>query len=502
MGQDTTSDSTIFKTLAILPVREVSTEKLRAGLISSSDEAVFTYSADMTEEAKSSIEAMIAQVPSVLQESLLKGGNAGPTDERAAFSSERVGDVIHVWIPSTGIATGNLVAFTILALCCKLPAVVLHRTTKGWAEPQLTSELEKKVNGIIVALQGAPTSFTSSSNPTDLMRLALWTSACSTAISKPGGQQNVVGGVIPEAISGADSAAKYLTKSFAALRAVTIDDEIASIKTLELLLQQWRREVEEDALNLITLQKIPWSAVLFKGAPTQKKKVKRVEVIQLVSPPKPSKSPWLSGKERQFVSSYYQKIWEYPDVLRTTWNGLSSDQQHSNYSNFVKELKTHYELMKQISSSVNAKLGHRKKFIETICREMQVVPKGKKDKANAFAWTVAFYKNNLTRWGNYQDLIKKFAPHHFMTGDEWSEDWRCIVSCELKRGITEKPDELRDIPRSRMVMWNIWRDIYAPTIDTKKLTKDYEDVDLEDENRFAVLSEYESTEEGEEEGDE
>jgi hypothetical protein len=282
-----------------------------------------------------------------------------------------------------------------------------------------------------------------------------------------------VGSVVPDTVSGADSANKYLAKTFAALRAVSNEDDLPSIKTLEQLLQLWRKDQEEDALILLTSHKIPWGSVLVRGAPTERKTVKKQLITQIVSPPKPSKSPWVSGAERTYLSGYFKEVWEHPEELRKQWVELTPQQQHANFTVFVKHIREHYELMKKISSGVNAKLGHRKKWIEEVCREAGVQPKSKKDKGNMFLWTTAFFKRDLTKLGHHQSLVRTFAPNHYLEGNEWIEDFGVILRAE---GKIENPASIPEgIPEERKGLWSEWVVRFQPNLSYKEPVVDEDD---------------------------
>jgi hypothetical protein len=460
-----------------------------SALTQSSSEALYTFSADITDEKKAEIEKLVSQVPKVLEESALMA-KRGPSDEKSAFDSERVGDLIHVWVPAN-IQTGDVIGYLILGLCCKLPNVVLHHTTVSWKEPNLTPELERRINGIIVALQGPPKSFNSSSSPVDITCLSLWISAIGVALSKPGGQHDAVGSVVPVSVYGGDSANKYLAKGFAALRAVTDESELKAIKTLEQLLQLWRKEQEADALNLLTRHKIPWGAVLTKGAPTEKKKVKKQEIISIVSPPKPSKSPWLSGAERTELQRIFKEIWEFPDYMRKAWNVMSPQAQHANYHTYVAKVRSHYELMKAVSSSAHAKLGHRKKWIEDRCRSAGVEPKAKKEKGNMFIWTQNFFKLSLRIYGTHQSMVRIFAPNHYL-GGVWEEDFGYIL--EADRILTDRSQLPSEISEDRRVLWGEWVDRFNP-YPKKGRDEIVQEVNFESKNFYGVLGDESEDEE-------
>jgi len=238
---------------------------------------------------------------------------------------------------------------------------------------------------------------------------------------------------------------------------------------------------------------------LLKALRPRGKKVKKgLEIIQIISPPKPSKSPWVSQSERMYLQEHFKEDWEFPEMLRKQWVELEAPQQHANFNTFVNAIKAHYQKMAAISGSVNAKLGHRKKWIEDACREAGVAPKTKKEKGNMFLWTQAFFKLNLKKLGYNQETIRVFAPPHYLNGDEWKQDWDEI--CKLQIRITNSTDLPKEIPEARLKLWSSWANRFAPKITDEAETVEGEPLDYSSANPFAHLER--TSQEGSENGDE
>jgi len=316
------------------------------------------------------------------------------------------------------MARGDALAELILLIAAKIPTAVLRECTVGWVEPTWTSETSRQLMGFVSAIQGAPKSFASSSSPVDLTRLAVWVTACNSALSVPGGVEGAVGSVLPAEVGGAKSANKYLTKAFGSLRAVSSEpSHQAAVATLERLLKLWVKEQRVEAISLLKKNKISWGSVLLSAAPTETKKVKGNLVTQIKAPSKPSRSPFLSGKEKQVLASLLASEWNVPEALRDIWVGLSANEQHTEYSDYVRRLKEHYERINRISTSIHSKLGHRKKWIHAACTERAVAPTSKKDKANEFIWTQKFFQLDLTKTNVSVALV--FAPSHYLLDEKY-----------------------------------------------------------------------------------
>jgi hypothetical protein len=399
------------------------------------------------------------------------------------FASVREGDKINVVVPLT-IARGDMLAELILLLCSKIPTAVLLEGAQGWVEPQWSAESSRHLMGLVSAVQGPPESLSSSSSPVDLARLAVWITACNSALSVPGGVDTAVGSVVPTSVGGAKSASKYLSKVLSALRAISSDEmHTQAIKTLDMLLKLWIKSQHESALQLVRKNKISWGTVLIAGSPTEKKKVKGQEITQVKAPSKPSRSPYLSGKERQALSSLLAPVWNTPDQLRIEWNSFSAQEQHDRYNDFILALKKHYENINKISTSMHAKLGHRKKWIHAACEDKDAVPNKKKDKSNEFIWTANFFKLDLTEVNTSVALV--FSPHHYLVDPKYDCD-NIITRLFNRRKVIDASDTTEALCGVTVELWREWAMRFEPDLNIDHGSVP-QATTLEDTNPFADL---------------
>jgi hypothetical protein len=295
-----------------------------------------------------------------------------------------------------------------------------------------------------------------------------------------------VGSVLPTEVGGAKSASKYLSKVFGALRSVSSDNaHLQAVNTLDRLIKLWYKSVRAEALALVRRNKISWGTVLLAGSPTEKKKVKGNVVTQVRAPSKPSRSPFLNGKEKQCISSLLAAAWNRPDELRNAWNDLTPEDQHEQYESYIVALKHHYEEINKISTSMHAKLGHRKKWIHAACEEQGVVPSKKKDKSNEFIWTANFFKLDLTEVNLSVALV--FSPSHYLPQDKYDTD--TILSRLYGRNRVLQAGEITDALCG--VTTDIWREWVARFEPDMTATQGSvpEATTLADTNPFAGLPE-------------
>jgi len=320
------------------------------------------------------------------------------------------------------------------------------------------------------------------------MRVSIWITACNSALSIPGGVKDAQGVSLPTSIGGAQSASKYMSKAFASLRAGTSDETtLGAISTLEKLLKLWIKQVREESLDLIKKQKISWGLVLRQGSQTETKKIKGKDVTQIVNAVKPSRSPWLSNKERQALSKLYSEAWSAPEVMRKAWVELPSQDQHANYHQVIAALKKHNEKLNQVSSNIHAKLGHRKKWIYAAVKEKDAEPKSKKDKSNPFAWSAEFFKLNTQdiRW----NVASIFSPSHYLPTEDAKENDIYSQFYDVDANVTgaelARPEGMDS---NVYELWKEWADRFAPNFDQIRFRKTRaEQVSFSDENPFAVL---------------
>jgi hypothetical protein len=441
---------------------------------------LYSYSPDVSPEFQARTDSFTLEANKSLISALSK--SALGDSEQLPFASNRSGDTISVVVPLT-MARGDALAELIMLLASKVPTCILLEGSQGWEEPTWTAETSRQLMGFVSALQGAPTSFSSSSSPTDLTRSAVWITAANSALSRPGGAENAHGSVLPTEVGGAKSASKYLTKVFSSLRNVSSEPKIQmAIQTLERLLKLWIKDQHRDALDLVRRNRISWGTLLNAGSPTESKKVKGKIVKQIKSPPKPSRSPFLSGKERQELSALYAPVWNTPEQMRENWNAMSSNDQHTNYNDYLRMLKQHYEDIAKISSSVHSKLGHRKKWIHRACEEQDAVPKNKKDKANEFKWADAFFKLNLKQINLPVALV--FAPSHYLPDKYNVQD--TLTELWSKGKVLLTTDAHENLCGVTVGLWKEWIQRFEP--DLSETRSDVpEALSLQDDNPFADL---------------
>jgi len=194
---------------------------------------MYSLSPDVSPDFERRVQTFVNEANTSL---LAKLARTALGDEQSTpFASSREGDTITISVPLT-MARGDALAELILLIAAQIPTAVLHECTTGWVEPQWTSETSRQLMGFVSAVQGVPDSFASSSSPVDLTRVAVWITACNSALSQPGGVEGAVGSVLPTEVGGAKSANKYLTKAFGALRAVSSEPmHQAAVATLERL---------------------------------------------------------------------------------------------------------------------------------------------------------------------------------------------------------------------------------------------------------------------------
>jgi len=318
----------------------------------------------------------------------------------------------------------------------------------------------------------------------DLTRTALWIEACAQAVSSPGSSDKVRSTVIPQNVSGDKSAKRYLNTVFATLRGSAPDEKSQdAINTLILLTKLWAKNQREEALSLVRSQKIAWSEVLYKGAPYTSKKVKGRTVKVLTSPLKPSRSPWVAQGEGQNLSKLFSDIWSAPDLIRNEWNSLSPESQHTLFKDYVSRVRDAYNLMSSVSASVNSRLGHRKKWVYKAVEEAGL-RLNKKDTKDPFKWSLAFYKQDLTRLG--EPVKQVFNPAHFLETREDAD----IIFTEIKGfGSSERIDWeglRRDRNPTVVNLFKAWVDRFQPNLET--IIRVPEVDSLENMNAFEPLT--------------
>jgi len=371
------------------------------------------------------------------------------------------------------VKDGDLLGGLITVLAAQIPTCIIHESSAGWSEPEWSPESRRHLAGLISGIRRVPDSFGHTTSPTDLARVSLWIVCASAALSIPGGVPDAHGSVLPSSVGGAKSASKYLTKVMQGLRSnVTDESMLSAIDTLGALLKLWQKTKRDDALSVVRKCKIPWSELLFKGAPTKVIKGKKGKPDQTVlqSPAKPSKSPWLSSAERAALGEYYKDEWSALEGFRDKWVALDASEQHTQFNSRVDLIRKHYEKLHSISSSVHSKLGKRKHWIEVVCKQDNYNPKVKKDESQSFLLSAHFFKKDLSK-ANF--AIKKiFAPSTYLShvDEDESENWTSLFTFDGDVARYTSADFNMEDHGDTYLLWRIWADLFKPVF--RKETSD------------------------------
>jgi hypothetical protein len=411
----------------------------------------------------------------------------GENSNRPWFAA-REGESVFLTVPLT-INRGDQLAELLAVLASEIPTVTLCRGTVGWVEPTWSATASRMLVGVASALQGAPGSFSSTSSPVDLTRSAIWIEACSIAASAPGVSQQVRSTVIPSSITGDKSAKKYLSNVQATLRSSAPGEEHQdAITSLALLIKMWSKNQSKAALALIANQKISWSEVLHKGAPTTNKRVRGKTVRSILTPLKPSRSPWVAQGEGQYLSKLYAGLWSAPESIRQEWIALKASEQHSQFSVYVNRVRLAYAEMNAVSQGVNARLGHRKKWIMKTCDEAGLKI-NKREAKDPFKWSLAFYKQDLSLLN--ESVKKVFNPAHYLES-KYDAD---IILTEVLGEAKKSEINWTGIRMGReplvISLFSSWIDRFKPALNTLSSVPDA--ATLGDQNIFSILQVEEST---------
>lgn len=413
-------------------------------------------------------------------------------DKSVAFNAVREGDVVHLMYPQN-VKKGDLLAALITALASSLPNCIIHECSAGWSEPEWSAETRKHLAGLLMAIQGPPESLSHTSHPADLARISLWINTMGSALSRPGGVSDAHGDVLPDSVGGQKSASKYMSKVISGLRSNISDDSmIKSIDTLNVLLKLWQKQHHEEALAVVRKCKIKWSVVQFRAAPTELIKGKKRQPDQLVLKPplKPSRSPWLSPAERSELGNIFKDRWSFLDEFRTRWIALTAEQQHRQFNTFIRDIKKQYEELNSISTSIHAKLGKRKYWIERVCKADKYNPKPKKGETESFMLSAHFFKRDLTSL--ILPVKKAFAPVMYLDNEElfgtvttWSQFFPNTK--EDSENIRLSSADFNSDDGTAYRLWQIWADVFLPVIppNTEKVV---DPSPTESTNPFSVLA--------------
>lgn len=422
---------------------------------------VYSFSADASPEFQAYVAKVTEAAARYIEGNFAISALGG--DIEKPFSATRDGEVIHIVFPQH-VREGDLLGGLLTILAAQIPTCVIHQGTAGWSEPEWTAESRAHLAGIVAGIRDIPNSFSHTTSPTDLARISLWISTCSAALSRPGGVADAQGDVLPSAVAGGRSASKYMTRVIQGLRANVTDEAIMrSIDTLALLLKAWQRAHYDDALTIVRKCKLPWSSVLYRGAPTERIRGKkgRPDTTVIRSPPKPSRSPWLSSAERSELGNLFKDKWSALESIRTEWTALSAEQQHRQFNGFIRRVKQHYESLNNISNSVHAKLGKRKQWIERLCKEDGYKPKVKRDESESFLLTAHFFSKDLTKLDNSVKRI--FAPVTYYPDEDGKQQqiWSSLILPDAVNHVEPGDFNLEDEGET-FRLWSIWADIFKP----------------------------------------
>jgi len=456
------------------------------------DNPLYSFAPDASPEFQERINALSQRMGQHIDTTLKLDSLGGSSDK--PFSAVRDGEVIHLMYPQH-VNQGDLLAAVITALASQIPTCVLHESAAGWAEPDWSAESRRHLGGLLMGLEAVHKSFSHTSSPADLARISLWVTACSAALSRPGGVSDAVGDVLPPSIGGRKSASKYMAKVISGLRSNILDDTcLKAIDALVMLIKVWQRASYDQALTVVRKNRINWSAVLFRAAPTEIIKGKRGKPDQTItrSPPKPSRSPWLSTGERSELGTLFKDEWSFLEGYRTRWVALSPEQQHRQFNTFIREIKSRYERLNSLSNMLHARLGKRKIWIEKVCRADGFRPKPKKDEAESFLLSAYFFKKDLTK---LDIRVKKvFAPVSYLDEEPFKTQttWANTLPSESDDTFRVTAADFDSEDGECYKLWQIWADMFLPVFPAR--TARIEDPPLSsDFNIFSILASSEAT---------
>jgi hypothetical protein len=300
------------------------------------------------------------------------------------------------------------------------------------------------------------------------------------------------GDVLPAAVAAGKSASKYMLKIISGLKSNITDEAMANaVQTLAMLLKVWQKTQYENALTIVRKCKLSWAAVLHRGAPTRVLKGKKGKPDQTVvrSPPKPSRSPWLSQAERSELGNLFKDDWSSVEKIRSEFVALSAEQQHRQFFGFIRRVKQHYEDLNNISNSVHAKLGKRKQWIEAFCKADGYKPKPKRDESESFLLSTHFFSKDHSTMN--MTVKKVFAPVTYLTleRERWTSTittWGNLVSTDESNLIVNSSTFDRDDEGDVYKLWIIWAETFKP-IFHKNGTAVEEAQPPKDQNLFSRL---------------
>jgi hypothetical protein len=282
-----------------------------------------------------------------------------------------------------------------------------------------------------------------------------------------------------------------MLKVISGLRSGITDESCnKAVDTLAMLIKLWQKAKRDEALSIARQCKISWSAVLFRAAPTETIKGKKRQPDQTVirPPVKPSRSPWLSTAERSELGNLFKDDWSFLEGYRERFIALDSEQQHRQFNTFIRDIKSKYESLNAISSSVHAKLGKRKYWIEATCRADGYKPKPKKNESESFLLSAHFFKKDLS---TLNLRVKKIlAPVQYLPEDKFKTEtvWSSLFN-DIGDGLRYSAADFNaddDGPAYRL--WQIWAEMTLPYF-TPNLPRIEDPPQSSDFNIFDTLGE-------------
>jgi len=457
------------------------------GLAALMAKPLFSFASDATPEFQTQIATLTEGFGRYIDSNLKLSSLGG--DVSAPFSAVRDGDVVHLMYPQH-VKQGDLFAAVITAFASQVPTCVLHQSSAGWSEPEWSSESRRHLAGLLSGLESVPQSFAHTSSPADLARISLWITACASALSVPGGVGDTQGDVLPSSVGGQKSASKYMLKVISGLRSNITDEScLKAVDTLSVLIKLWQKSKRVEALSIAKKCKLSWSAILFRAAPTEVIKGKKRQPDQTVirPPVKPSRSPWLSPSERSELGNLLKDDWSFLEAFRSRFIALSPEQQHRQFNKYISDIKSGFEKLNALSSSIHAKLGKRKYWIERVCRTDGYKPKPKKGESESFLLSAHFFKKNLSTL----DLrVKKaFAPVQYLPEERFRSEsvWSNILASSDTVRLSAVDFTLEEDGIAYR-LWQIWADMTLPRIEAQ-IDRIEDPPQSDDFNPFLVLAE-------------
>jgi len=230
--------------------------------------------------------------------------------------------------------------------------------------------VERTLQGMfsaVVSKQLSKTSFAGVTNPTDLGYTAIL-AECALAYCRTQGSHAHQLEMIPQRFVGSRGATRFLTSTLQSVsKTVTKQESAHIVGTLAWLINAWASLNVKLGEQILKAQKIAWKEVekrsysFQKRVITDKRTKKKIEVLQRESVFRPSRNPFLGPYEKQvatFLSGYLFSNEE--EALKSKWSSITSEEQHSIYSEVVRSLKQVDNQRKKTFQTLHGNAGRRK----------------------------------------------------------------------------------------------------------------------------------------------